>query len=593
MANAGARDRIATARRTVALLRPHATGERGRLMAGATLGVIAVALHVARPWPLKWILDDVAGQAGRAPSWPGVTPGERIAVLTALLVVISLAASAAEFWQTMLLNGVGNRVSYRLRASLFMHLLRQPLAFHESREVGELLTRVVYDTSRLRRGVNGALINLVQPLALFAATLVVLFLVDASLGTLLAGGGIVALLVMRRRGGRIARAARRQRKREGRLAALVARELAGVRELQALGADAGVAQRRFDARSQRSVRREQKVQRLAAGLVFGVEAILAVALAIALWVGTHAVIGGRLGPGDLVLFISYAAALRGPFIDFARQTARLGRTAACAERLARLAEREPRRSEGGAVAAPPLRGAISFDRVSAKSPRRSRSARKWALRKVSFELPEGRRTAIVGGNGAGKSTLLRLALRLAEPSRGVVRLDGRDLGDYEIGSVRRQMSVVLQGGVLPGMTIRENIALGTADASEQAVHEAAIAARAHDFISRLPDGYDTSVRRGGALLSGGERQRIAIARALLRDGTVWLLDEPMAELDAESARAITEVLFRATEGRTTLWVTHDPSIVARFDWVLALDHGALTYAGPAEAFGHLPAGVIN
>ncbi|HEU4720962.1 MAG TPA: ABC transporter ATP-binding protein [Gemmatimonadaceae bacterium] len=578
---------LGTLRRTLAVLRPHAAGERGVLAAGALLGLATVALHVARPWPLKWILDYLVGAATPGPvaGWVASAPAAGVLALSVLLVALSLAAAAAEWGQTILLNGLVNRVLFRFRAALFSHLLRQPLAFHESREVGELLTRIVYDTSRLRRGINGVLLRIVQTVALFAATIAVLLWVDVRLGIVFAGGGLVALGAMRRRGRRIARVARRQRKREGRLAALVERELSSVRELQAFGAGASAVCRRFGRKNDSSLRREQKVQRLAAGLTLGVEALLAVTLAVAIGLGTHAVLTGRLGAGDLVLFSSYALTLRGPFVDFARQTARLGRTAACAERLAALAEREPTVADRrDAVPAPALRGEISLERVSAKAPKRSRAGRKWALDSISCEIPAGRRTAVVGGNGAGKSTLLRLLLRIADPARGTVHLDGRDLREYEIDTVRRQMSVVLQDGVLAGLTVRENIGLGTPDADDAAIHAAAAAAGVDGLIARLPRGYDTPVRRGGTLLSGGERQRIAIARALLRDGRLWLLDEPTAGLDQEAAREVVEVLFRATAGHTTVWVTHDPALVTRFDWVLAFEEGGVTFAGPPSAY---------
>lgn len=574
-------------RRIVSLLRPHAAGEGRPIAVGALLAATAVVLHVARPWPLKWILDYLGGaqDSQAVVSFVARAPAIGIAALCALFVGVSLAAAAAEYAQRLRVTGVGNRVVHRFRAALFAHLLRQSLTFHESREPGELLTRVVYDTARLRRGVNGILVRVFQTLGLFAATLAVLLWVSVPLGLVLAAGGFLAFVTMRQRGARIARAARQQRRKEGKLASLVAGELRSIRELQAFGAASSTALPRFGARNDRSLRQELKVQRLAAGLLVRVETVFAFAIALALWLGSEAVRSGQLTPGDLVLFISYAAALRAPLADFAYQAARLGRTYACADRLARITERDPQIVDRpDAIEAPPLRGEISFVEVSVRAPRRVRTGRKMSLDRLSCDLPVGHRIAIVGPNGAGKSTLLRLVLRLGDPVSGTVRLDGRPLPEYTVESIRRQMSVVFQGSVFPGLSVRENLTLGTPGAGEDALRAAVAAAQAQSLIERLPDGYDTLVRRGGDLFSGGERQRLALARALLRDGRIWLLDEPSTGLDPATAEDLVAILWRATRGRTTLWVTHDMSLVPRMDWVLALDRGAAVFAGPPQAF---------
>lgn len=579
--------RRAPLRRMVALLRPYARGEGGSLAAGALLSVGAVVLHVLRPWPLKWILDYLGGKhtSGAVVGWVALSPVAGIAMLSLLFVAIGVALAVAEYAQTLLLNGLGNRVLYRFRAALFSHILRQPLAFHESREVGELLTRVVYDTSRLRRGLNGLLIRVFQTLALFGAILVVLLWIDPVLGAILALGGLASLAAMRRWGARIARAARKQRMKEGGLAGLVANELSGIRELQTFGLAGSTVQQRFAARNRGSLQQEQKVRRYAAGLSMRVEILLALSIALALWFGTQAVLTGRVTPGVLVLFFSYAMSLRAPFLGFAYQTARVGRTYASADRLARIIERTSAIADApDAVPAPPLAGALRFEEVGLKTPKKRRGSRKWTLDGLSCALPAGQRTAVLGANGSGKSTLLSLVLRLADPDRGRILLDERELQAYTLESMRSQMSVVFQDSVLSGLSVRDNIALGRPDASLDAVHTAAHAAHVSRFIERLPQGYDTPVRRGGELFSGGERQRLALARALLRDGRIWLLDEPTTGLDRATAEDVTAVLFEATRGRTTLWVTHDPALVPRFDWVLVLDQGRSVFSGTPESY---------
>lgn len=536
---------------------------------GVVLGLAVVALQVLRPWPLKWIVDHLATLAQL-----------EVALLAVAYVGIATAAAAAAYRQTLLLYGLGNRVVFRFRSALFRHVLAQPLAFHESRELGELLTRVVYDTSRLRRGVNGISTRIVQTLALFAATLGILCWVHLTLGLTVGVGGALALLAMRRRGRRITRASKRQRRNEGKLASLVASELSSVRELQAFGLRASAVERRFAARNAKSLRQEQKVQRLAGGLLLRVEVLLAIAGALALWLGARGVASGGLSAGDLVLFISYLITLREPLIGFASQTARLGRTAACTDRLTKIIE-QPRGTidREAAVPAPAFRGHIHFEGVMVRAPRKLRNGRKRTLDGLTADIPPGTRVAVVGPNGAGKSSLLRLVLRLTDPESGRVVVDGHDLRDLTLESVRAQVSVVFQESVLPGLTIGESIALGVPNAGSGEIRRAAEAAGAHALIARLPAGYDTRVRQRGGLLSGGERQRLAIARALLRNGRLWLLDEPTTGLDAEGARAVTTLLLDVTLGRTTLWVTHDSTLLRQLDHVLALADGNVAFAG--------------
>ena len=558
----------------VRLLRPHAAGEGRAFAVGAALGLATLVLQVLRPWPLKWLVDGLGGTGRASPL-----------VLASAYVGVSALAALAAYAQALTLTGLGNRVIYRFRERLFAHVLRQPLAYHQGREVGELMTRIVYDTSRLRRGVTGLLVRVVQPLALFGASMGVLLWIDPRLaGVLLLGGG-VALIMMRRRGRRIGAVARTQRAKEGRLAALVGSELSAVRELQAFGVASSAVSARFAARNRRSLRHELKLQRLSLGLSLRVEVAIAASVALAMWIGADRIAVGGMGAGDLVLFLSYALALRGPFADFSQATARLGRTVACAERLERIVRRAPGPSDApDAADAAGIRGALEFEDVALRTPKRRRNDRKWSLDGVACTLPAGQRIAIVGGNGAGKSTLLSLILRLADPTRGRILLDGRDLRAYSVESLRRHISVVFQDSVLTGVSVRENIALGLPDASLEAVRAAAVRADVARFIEALPDGYETLVRRGGDLFSGGERQRIALARALLRDGPLWLLDEPTTGLDHASAAALTDRLLDLTRGRTVLWVTHDPTLLARMDWVLALGEGRVQYSGPAAAF---------
>ncbi len=568
------------------LLWPHTRGDRKLLVGGAALSLLLILLRVAQPWPLKWILDLLTARQEHA-AFGGFleAPAFGVPGLSLLYIAITLAAATVAYAERLVLAGLGNRVLYRFRTALFGHVLAQPLAFHESRTTGELLTRIVYDTARLRQGVNAILLRIFQTVGLFVAMLAVLVWLNARLAAVVGLGALLALAAMGWSGGRIARAARKQRKKEGRLATTVAEDLLGVRELQAYRAGRWPDDR-FGRKNVKSLVHEQRVRQLAAWLVLRIEILVALTITAILWVGAREVQAGALTPGDLVLFVSYAAGLYRPLEQFARQAYKLGKTFACGDRLRKIMAEAPAIADApDAVPAPALRGDVAFESVSVATPKALRGARKHALSGISFAAAAGERVAILGGNGAGKSTLLRTVLRLVDPDQGRVGLDGRDLRDYTLESVRRQISVVFQESVFFGLSVRENIALGDPAATLEAVERAAQRARIDKFIARLPEGYETPIRRGGELFSGGERQRIAIARALYRDGRLWLLDEPTKSIDPATAADVTSILLEATKGRTVLWVTHDPAVLPMLDRLVVLKDGQLKFAGTPAAYG--------
>jgi ATP-binding cassette subfamily B protein len=568
------------------LLWPYTRGDRPLLALGAGASLLLILLRVAQPWPLKWIIDLLTNRPEHAALGGLLTPPPLgPAGLSVLYVAITLLGAAVAFTERLVLAGLGNRVIYRLRTALFGHVLAQPIAFHESRSTGELLTRIVYDTARLRQGVNAILLRIFQTAGLFVATLAVLLWLNAGLALVVATGTLLGLAAMGWSGGKIARASRKQRRKEGRLASTVAEDLLGVRELQIYRAGRWPDER-FGRKNVKSLVHEQRVRQLAAWLVLRIEILVALTITAIIWVGAREVQTGVLTPGDLVLFVSYAVALYGPLEQFARQTYKLGKTAASGERLRKIIAEPPAIADRpDAVPADPVRGDLAFEGVSVITPKAVRGARKHALSGVSFTAAAGERFAILGGNGAGKSTLLRAVLRFVDPAEGRVVLDGRDLRAYTLESVRRQVSVVFQENVFFGLSVQENIALGDPAAARDDVRRAAERARIDRFIERLPEGYETPVRRGGELFSGGERQRIAIARALHRDGRIWLLDEPTRGIDPATAADLTTILLEATEGRTALWVTHDPAVLPLLDRVIVLKQGELRFTGTPAEYG--------
>lgn len=566
---------VAELRGVVELLRPFLPGSYGRLALGALLTFLLLGLRLAQPWPLKWILDGLTAGATQpvGPLAAGV-----------LFLLFAVGAAALEYRQVMTLVGVGNDILYRFRATLFRHVLLQSLSFHERKSEGELLTRVVHDTMRLRKGINSILITLLQTLLTFTAVLLVLLWVDAVLAAVVAVAGSAALVVMARGGVRVKRAARKNRRREGKLAALVAEELIAIRDVQTFRREPGGGQA-FERINRKSLKQESKVRRLTSAMLMNVEIIVSVGLAAILIVGARRVVSADMTAGELVLFASYAGSLYRPFFRFTRQSARLGTTLAAADRLRRLMRREPAiRDAPGAVPVEAVRGSVDFVGVGVRSPKKARGTRRWTLRGVDLHVNAGEHVAVVGGNGAGKSTLLRLVLRLEEPKEGQVLLDGRPLSAYTIASLRAQMSVVFQDPVFFGATVRENLLLGRADASDVELLDALGRARSAELVERLPKGLDTVVRKRGRHFSAGERQRLAIARALLRDAPIWLLDEPTTGLDAAAAESLAELLLDVTRGRTTFWITHDPRMALRLDRVVYLADGRVRFSGGRAEF---------
>ena len=570
-------------RRLMKVLGPHLREQKGAIAGAIVVSVLALGLRVAQPWPIKWVFDLISNNDSEVP-WAMDLGSSGLSIFCALYLMISLLAGLSEYGQMMILGGLTNRSVFGLRDRLLVHVLGLPLAFHERRNVGELLTRIVYDIRRLKRGLLGLLLRGFRSVLLFLATVAVLFWIDATLACVVLACGVSAGGAMIFRGGVILEVAKKSRKKEGKVATLVEENLHAIRELQTYRAS-GEPDPRYVSQNAKSLRSEQKLRRLEAGLLFFVESVLAVAICLVIWLGTRGVTEGRLTPGSVVLFLTYMLHLYRPFTQFARQASKGGRTLACAERLLKILEREPAVTDlPGAVPAPRFSGEIRFEGVTVRADDRRRGGRQELLREVSFRVEGGQRVAVVGPNGAGKSTVLRHIVRLFDPDEGTILVDGRNVREYTLQSLRDQISVVYQDAVLIGLTVRENIALGHSDASEERIQEVARRGGAAGLIEGLPEQYDTVIRQRGRLFSNGERQSIALARALLRDGRIWLLDEPTTGLDAAAVAHLEESLLDGTRGRTTFWVTHRLEIASKLDRVLFLEEGRLRFFGPPEEF---------
>ena len=569
-------------RRTMGRFLPHLRGERRRIGSALLALLAAAGLGLLEPWPLKYLIDRLVGASapGGVAAFADV-PTEALIPLCAVALVIIVALKAgAEYLSSAALALVGNRVMSAVRAALFDHLQRLSLSFHLRRRAGELALRLLGDVGMLRE----TLITAALPLAANALMLVGMMIVMLVLDWRLA---LVAMLPLpllwiggRRISRRIREVSRAQRKRESAMAASAAESLAAIRTVQALSLEERLAES-FLGANRRSLHEGTRAGRLAAALERSVEVLGAVATALVLWYGARQVLRGALTPGDLLVFLTYFRNAIRPARTYAKYAGRLAKASAAGERILELLDEQPSiRDAPGARALPRPAGAIRFEDVRFAYG----SGEPLVLDGLNLEIRPGERIAITGPSGAGKSTIASLVLRLYDPIAGRVTIDGHDVRDATVQSLRRQIDYVPQDTLLFAGSVHDNLAMAAArDITRSEVEAAARLADANGFIERLPQGYDTIVGERGATLSGGQRQRIAIARAALRGGPLLIFDEATAGLDGRSAQGVIDGLERLARGRTCIIITHDLAFAARADRILHLEGGRIVEAGSHAA----------
>jgi ATP-binding cassette, subfamily B, bacterial len=372
--------------------------------------------------------------------------------------------------------------------------------------------------------------------------------------------------------------AREQRQSEGRMATRLNEVLSSIALVQAFGRhehEEGRFQREIEAGYTAGMRST----RSGGAIVKAIAVVSAVGTAITVLLGAREVLAGRLTPGGLLVFLSYVTSLYKPVRDLGRLASKFSRAAVSAQRVAEVLDIEPDAVDApGALELKNPAGEIVFEDVSF-----AYASGKPVLQHFNLRIAAGERVALVGPSGAGKSTLVNLLLRLYEPQTGRVLIDGIDIRRYTRASLRREIGIVLQDTMLFAVSVRENIAYGRPDAPMDDVQAAARAARAHEFIVDLPQGYDTELGEGAATLSGGQRQRLCLARALVKQPAILLMDEPTSAMDSTSARLIHEAVAQVHRGHTLLVIAHDLADMARYDRVLVLQDGAVIEQGSHEA----------
>ena len=561
---------------------PYLRRHRG-LIAISMLALFAeVGLRLLEPWPLKFVFDHILKTNATQRDWlsarlAAVDSMTLLGVCAVAVVAITGLRALASYWQTIGFAQMGNRVLRKVRERLYRHVQYLSLSFHTSSRTGDLVMRVINDVGMLQDVAVTALLPLTAKVLIVAGMTALMFAMNWKLA--LVALAVLPLFWLRTVSltGRIREIARKQRRQEGAMAATAAESLGAIKTVQALSLEENFA-RAFTAESERNLKQDVKGKRLSAALERSVDVLIAVATALVLWFGVRLVLRAEITSGDLLVFLAYLKSAYRPIQDFAKYTGRVAKASAAAERVIDLLDRVPDvRDQPDASPAPAFAGRVQFEDVTfGYEPSRP------VLEGLSLDVPAGTRVALVGASGSGKSTIVSLLLRLYEPQRGRVLIDGQDVRGFTLESLRAQISVVLQDNLLFAGTVRDNIACVAPGAAPEEIEAVARFASAHEFITGLPQGYDTLVGERGVTLSHGQRQRIAIARAAIRKAPILILDEPTTGLDKRSERAVLEALERVHAGHTTFLISHDLRHAATADLVLVLDHAAIAERGTHE-----------
>ncbi|MEV4743119.1 ABC transporter ATP-binding protein [Streptomyces sp. NPDC049555] len=544
---------------------PYTRGGRRWLPVLLVLVAAGPVLDAAGVWLFKIVIDDVLVPRHLA-----------LFVPVALAYVgITLAAGLVSFGDEVTSTWVGERFLMTLRADLFRHLQGLSLGFFERRRLGDVLARLTGDVEAVETFLLSGIVSAIAHLMELAVFLTVLFYLSWDLT-------VVALLVAplfwgtaRWFAALVKDASRERQRRSGTISAVAEESLGNVALAQAYGRE-GHEQQRFGAENLGRYRAEMASARIAA--LFGpvVDVLELGGVLVVMGLGAWELTQGRLTLGGLLVFLTLLTRLYGPIRGVARLSNTFYAASAAAERIIEMFDQRPQVTETLFPARlGRARGEVVLDTVTFRYPGAARPA----LTDVSLRAKPGETLALVGASGAGKSTVAKLLLRFYDPERGAVRIDGLDVRELRLAELRENIALLLQETPVLHGTVRENIAYGRPGASEAQIVAAARAADADAFVRRLPQGYDTVVGQHGRLLSGGQRQRLAIARAMVRDAPVLVLDEPTTGLDAASGRRILQPLRALMAGRTTIIISHNLLTVRSADRIVLLEDGRVADSG--------------
>jgi subfamily B ATP-binding cassette protein MsbA len=547
----------------------------------AFIAVIGESLtDLLEPWPLKIVFDYVFGSK-RMPGWLAGVVGwigtDKLSILNfAVLAVIAIAIFGAisSYFEKYLTTSVGQWVMHDLRRVLYSHIQRLSLSYHDQKRTGDLISRVTSDIDAVQTLISNVLLGmLVNVLTLIGMVLVMFYLNwEFTLIALMVAPGL--FLVVFHFTHRIKKASRAMRRQEGEVVSVLEEVLSSIRVVKAFARE-DYEQERFENESRASVEKALLARNIKAKLPPMVEIIVACGTCLVLWYGARLVLSGGLTSGELLVFLLYLGKMYKPMRELSKMTDTISKASVGWERIREVLENEMQvRDLPGAKRAPRFKGRIEFDHVSF-----SYNENEPVLKDLSLKIEPGQLAALVGPTGAGKSTIVSLLPRFYESTSGEIRIDGKDIRKFKQRSIREQISFVLQETLLFRAPVGQNIAYGKPEATHEEIVRAAKLANADEFIDKMPDGYDTMIGERGLTLSGGQRQRITIARAIIRNAPILILDEPSAGLDAESEKLVFDALGKLMEGRTSIVIAHRLATVLRADVIFVIDEGRVVESG--------------
>ncbi len=574
------------------LLRPR----RGTIAVILAVMLVQMAMSLAAPWPLKVVLDNVVG-SHPPPQWiewllpilGGQGKGQIAAAAGIATVLIAVVTGASMYVQSYFTESLGQCIGNDLRVRLYHHLQELSLAYYDTTRTGTIMSTLTGDVQTIQSFASMSTLNIFTDMLTLVGMIVVMFWLRWDFALIaLAVTPLLAMFIVRVNKA-VRTAVKEVRTRQSDLVSTLQEGLQSIEVVQAYGGEERQEQR-FRMASMDTVTAWLKARRLSSLLSPVVGLAIALCTGLVLWRGSLLILAGTMTAGALTVFLAYLAKFFQPVRDLAQMTNTLAQVSVAFQRVLAVCDADQIIPEHPAPTPPPrFRGDVGFENVAF-----GYEPAVPVLRDVTFTIGPGQMVGVVGPTGSGKSTVVSLIPRFRDPQGGRITIDGVDITEYQLHGLRCQIGFVLQETVLLRASVRDNIAFGRPDASEEEIIAAAKLANADEFITRMPEGYDSLIGDRGGTLSGGQRQRIGIARALIRDNPILILDEPTSSLDAESEELVIEALQRLMEGRTVITIAHRLSTLRNADKIIVIKDGVVAEDGTHEellALGGVYAGL--